>query len=406
MTDTTMVQTMQAPANAVAMGTTRQQAYANAAKGMNDPFGAIIAQMLSQAQQGTSLFGSAEQAGQSDKEKLEQMLAQGVSGILQMPQVQSSDLLQMLQSGTASADALQAVGTAGGDVSQELLQLAAMMNQNSLSGMQNMNAVSQDVLEALLQRSAGTAQPEEAAQAGAVPVEITVQQTMPEAASESKADTAFSQLMQGEAAAEPEKAEDVQNGKNKASEAFSQALAADAAKEAPQLTSLSETQMAKAESMAREPELLQQLEKTINESLSTGRQELTMKLKPESLGEITVRLVEREGKMTLDITAANAQTAKLINSDLTALREAVRPMNVEVHEAVQQSTTTSQGTTEYNLFGQQFSGQQQFANQQAWHQAAARTAHRTESFDDTVQQVAAESEPASAASLSALDTYV
>ena len=112
--------------------------------------------------------------------------------------------------------------------------------------------------------------------------------------------------------------------------------------------------------------VLDQLTTGIKENLALGKSEFTITLKPESLGEITVKLVEQAGKQTLTITAASAETVKLINSDLNALREAVAPMNVHVNEAVTQSSASSQsGLQQYDLSGQQFAGQQ-FAGQQSF----------------------------------------
>ncbi|MEA4892904.1 MAG: flagellar hook-length control protein FliK [Peptococcaceae bacterium] len=104
-----------------------------------------------------------------------------------------------------------------------------------------------------------------------------------------------------------------------------------------------------------------QLEEGIRENLTLGKREFTLKLKPESLGEITVKLIEKSGKMTLTISAASAQTARLINSDLYALREAVRPLQVEVQEAVPQSPESSQSQLQqFDMTGQQFNRHQSF----------------------------------------------
>lgn len=107
--------------------------------------------------------------------------------------------------------------------------------------------------------------------------------------------------------------------------------------------------------------LPEQLEEGIRENLSFGKKEFTLKLKPESLGEITVKLIEKSGKMTLTISAASTQTARLINSDLYALREAVRPLQVDVQEAVSQSPESSQSQLQqFDMTGQQFNRHQSF----------------------------------------------
>ncbi|NLL46843.1 MAG: hypothetical protein GX250_08605 [Clostridiales bacterium] len=115
--------------------------------------------------------------------------------------------------------------------------------------------------------------------------------------------------------------------------------------------------------------LSKQISTGISERLKEGKSEFTIKLRPEKLGEITVKLIEESGKMTLRIETVRSETARLINNDLSALREAVRPMQVEVHEAVTPSPDSSP------LSFHQFSagGQQHFSDsqQQCWGQTAS-----------------------------------
>lgn len=122
------------------------------------------------------------------------------------------------------------------------------------------------------------------------------------------------------------------------------------------------------EAIEQDYALSEQISTGISERLREGKSEFTIKLKPENLGEITIKLIEESGKMTLRIEALRSETARLINNDLSALREAVRPMQVEVHEAVTPSPDSSP------LSFHQFSsgGQQQFSNnqQQYWGQTA------------------------------------
>ncbi|MEG2103965.1 MAG: flagellar hook-length control protein FliK [Oscillospiraceae bacterium] len=114
-----------------------------------------------------------------------------------------------------------------------------------------------------------------------------------------------------------------------------------------------------------EPKLLDQLSTGIKQSLALGKNEFVLKLKPEALGEITVKLVEEAGKTTLSITTASAHTAKLLNGELAALREAVAPMHVEVNEVVTRTGETPNGEMQqFDMSGQQFADRQ-FEGQQA-----------------------------------------
>ncbi len=107
------------------------------------------------------------------------------------------------------------------------------------------------------------------------------------------------------------------------------------------------------------PEIKDQIQKSLAANLAKGANEFTLKLKPDSLGEITVRLVEKDGGMTLRIITENAQTAKRINSELASLEAAVKPMNVEVHEAV-----TNSEASQTAGYSQQSFAQGQFTNEQ------------------------------------------
>ena len=110
--------------------------------------------------------------------------------------------------------------------------------------------------------------------------------------------------------------------------------------------------------------LLNQVSTSIKQNFSLGKNEFTIKLKPEALGEITIKIVEEAGKSTLSITTASAQTAKLINNDLAALKQAIAPLNVHVNEAVTHTNESQQGSMQqFDMAGQQFAGQQ-FAGQQ------------------------------------------
>lgn len=120
----------------------------------------------------------------------------------------------------------------------------------------------------------------------------------------------------------------------------------------------------KVEAAAGEPRLSEQLSTGIAEKLQKGENEFTLRLKPRELGEITVKLIEKAGKTTLSIVTASTQTAKLINADLSSLREALRPMQVEVRDAVQHTEEAPQGFLNFDMSGgQQSSGGRQAFNE-------------------------------------------
>lgn len=151
-----------------------------------------------------------------------------------------------------------------------------------------------------------------------------------------------------------------------------------------------------------------QISNGIKENLALGKNEFTVKLNPESLGEITIKLVEDAGKTTLTITTASAQTAKLINSDMDSLKAAVAPMNVQVNEAVTHSEASQQGGMQQFDMSGQFAFQQQTGQQFAAQQSFLRM---TRSFNNEGgEELNTQAIPAMAAlsvvSTGRLDAYV
>lgn len=55
-----------------------------------------------------------------------------------------------------------------------------------------------------------------------------------------------------------------------------------------------------------------------------------MKLEPEMLGELTVKLVFEQGKLTLNILTSNDQATKVINAQMEQLRVALKESNIQM----------------------------------------------------------------------------
>lgn len=77
-------------------------------------------------------------------------------------------------------------------------------------------------------------------------------------------------------------------------------------------------------------ELADQVQNEIKKNLKLGKNEFTVKLKPEGIGEIVVKLSEDKNSVSLRIFAASAETAKLITSEVASLQEALKPLNASV----------------------------------------------------------------------------
>ena len=135
----------------------------------------------------------------------------------------------------------------------------------------------------------------------------------------------------------------------------------------PQLEGQVKMQQVQADSNEQPVDLAKQISEKMLLHLEKGEREFTIKLNPESLGEITVKLLQKDGKMTLSIAAASETTVKLLNGEMEALRMAVRPMQVEVRQAVVQ-TQDADGQNmqqQMDMSSGQFFDHSQQAQQQA-----------------------------------------
>ncbi len=149
----------------------------------------------------------------------------------------------------------------------------------------------------------------------------------------------------------------------------------------------------------------EQITDGVKANLNLEKTEFTVKLNPESLGELTLKLVEENGKMVLDITAASESTAKLLNGDLTALRESLGNMNLEIREVtVQAPETVDESIAQFNMTSQQFSEQQRaFRNQQ---QQDDKPYYAAQSGTYATEEITADYTGRVRTAVDGLDTYV
>ena len=132
----------------------------------------------------------------------------------------------------------------------------------------------------------------------------------------------------------------------------------------------SEIELPKAETLSNplfnEFNIAEQITDGVKANINLEKSEFTVKLNPEELGELTLKLIEENGKMVLDITAASEKTARMLNGDIAALRESVGSMNIEVREVtVSAPEEIQEHNAQFNMTSQQFSDRQRaFQNQQ------------------------------------------
>lgn len=144
--------------------------------------------------------------------------------------------------------------------------------------------------------------------------------------------------------------------------------------------------------------IMNQVKSGIKTNVAQGKNEFVVKLKPEGLGEITVKMVEAESKISLSIVTSNPQVAKLINGELAGLQETLHPYHANVQEVVAQTNSSFDSAAQNGQFMQQdTAGQFQQFRQQTAH-SMVENEHEDE-FDETIAHE-------TISSTSELDTYI
>lgn len=156
--------------------------------------------------------------------------------------------------------------------------------------------------------------------------------------------------------------------------------------------------MPSQEAMLPDPnELAAQLKDGILENVGQGKNEFVVRLKPEGIGEIVVKLSEDKSKIILSIFTASTQTAKLISNEVASLQNALRPLHAEV----QQITVAPDGHAAEYAAQTAMDGQRQFSGQHSFggHSQNPAGTHSGDDgeFGNTIQQTLEEE---------GLDTYI
>ncbi len=159
---------------------------------------------------------------------------------------------------------------------------------------------------------------------------------------------------------------------------------------------------AEAEKLPEAPvtpaDIASQVKEGIIKEIGSGKDEFIVKLKPEGLGEITVRLMQEGDRIALSISASNSHVARLLSSEIEQLRESLRPYNTVVQEVVDQQAYASNQD-----FGQSF-GNSQYQQRQY---EGGRQGHSRVTFQDLVNGEAPEDGSASHRVISTgLNTYI
>lgn len=148
-------------------------------------------------------------------------------------------------------------------------------------------------------------------------------------------------------------------------------------------------------------ELAAQVKTGIFENVAKGKNEFVVRIKPEGIGEIVVKLSEDKEKISLSIITNNPQTARLISNEVAALQNALKPLNAEVQEIT--TVAASEQAAQYSAQNQMTDQGRQSHSQQEPGQSrrAVRGIEgiQEDDFEDTVEE-------GLAANDDALDTYI
>lgn len=146
-------------------------------------------------------------------------------------------------------------------------------------------------------------------------------------------------------------------------------------------------------------ELAQQVKSGILENVAKGKNEFVVRLKPEGIGEIVVKLSEDKEKISLSILTTSTQTARLISNEVAALQNALKPLNAEVQEIT--TVAANEQAAQYSAQNQMTDqGRQSHSRQEPGNSRRAQQVTGVEDgFDDTVEEGLVKDDDS-------LDTYI
>lgn len=111
-------------------------------------------------------------------------------------------------------------------------------------------------------------------------------------------------------------------------------------------------------------EIINQFKESFLENISQKR--FTVRLKPEGLGEITVNMLNNEGKLSLSILASNQTVQRALEGNLANLQSSLKQYNAEI-TSINEATGKQQSALDLN-YGREHSGQQPNGQNQNRHQ--------------------------------------
>ena len=147
-------------------------------------------------------------------------------------------------------------------------------------------------------------------------------------------------------------------------------------------------------------EIGKQLKTGILHQTAQGKSEFIVRLEPEGIGEIVVKISDDREHMALSIFTASTQAARLISNEVATLQEALRPLQVQVQQVTLLPTEQAVSYASQSALADQ--GQQQSFAQQYFEQRQQHRGGHWQQEDDSFDAVIGQTQ----APDSELDAYI
>ncbi len=131
-----------------------------------------------------------------------------------------------------------------------------------------------------------------------------------------------------------------------------------------------------------------------------GKSEFIVRLEPEGIGEIVVKISDDREHMALSIFTASTQAARLISNEIATLQEALRPLQVQVQQVTLLPTEQAVSYASQSALADQ--GQQQSFAQQYFEQRQQHRGGHWQQEDDSFDAVIGQTQVPD----SELDAYI
>jgi len=111
--------------------------------------------------------------------------------------------------------------------------------------------------------------------------------------------------------------------------------------------------------------IIDQVNQKISGEIKSGKTEITMSLRPESLGKVDINLVSEKGVVTAQITTENSQVKEVLNKEIDILKQKLQDQGVNLDKVVvkiQEPAQTNNTNSNFNQDSQKFNQTSQNAS--------------------------------------------